>query len=201
MAYKNGKLPNSSLKKLSWCNWYVRKDIAPGIERMNRAFKAEFGINLPVTFGYRNYETQLRFFRRWGYPRANYPGHSNHGWGLALDIGGLGGVTGKKYKWLKARKGLYGLVQQPWYVRHEPWHWNITPGKDRSGGGTAVAKRTVWGYSKPSKGTAKARRRNLLHIRKKGYKLTYVEKRLVAGVLWLITKAGTWYRASAFKIK
>lgn len=201
---KNGKLAKGMLKLLSWCPdkpmYYVRADVWAGIERLNKAFKAEFGHNLPINYAYRSYAEQLALYRKFGYPRANYPGNSNHGWALAVDIGGLGGTSGKKYKWLKARKGLYGLVQQAWYVRHEPWHWNIKPGKDRSGGGTAVAKRTAWGYSKPSTGTAKQRRKNLLHIRKKGYKLTYVEKRLVNGILWLITKAGTWYRASAFGI-
>jgi len=62
----------------------ILRDVLPYWVEFADAYKAEFGHNVPINSSYRPYETQVDFVQQ-GKPAA-YPGTSNHGWGLALDI-------------------------------------------------------------------------------------------------------------------
>ena len=99
--------------------------------------------------GYRNYATQERIFREryttvnngtpgrlwngryWykkpGVAAAAVPGTSNHGWGLAVDLGeerdgdtGTESVDAGTVAWLVANAHTYGYSAE---LQSEPWHW------------------------------------------------------------------------------
>ena len=53
---------------------------------MSQAYRRVFGTNICVTDSYRSYTEQVRVFRQRP-SLAAVPGTSNHGWGLALDLG------------------------------------------------------------------------------------------------------------------
>ena len=50
------------------------------------AYVAYFGQLVPINASYRTYAGQVRMRDKYGAGMAAYPGTSNHGWGLALDI-------------------------------------------------------------------------------------------------------------------
>lgn len=143
MALLNGRLPGNMLTALSWApHRRMRSDAADALERLNAAFRAAWGHNLTINDGYRDYATQVDFRSRTqlppSHPRylrfASLPGTSEHGWGLAVDFGGLGGFDGAKYKWMQANAGRFGYYQPPQYQRGgrypEPWHWEYNALRD-----------------------------------------------------------------------
>lgn len=54
--------------------------------RMDTAFAKVFGYHITVEEGYRSLYWQKHWYAQYGAPRAAYPGTSNHGMGLAVDI-------------------------------------------------------------------------------------------------------------------
>lgn len=104
---------------------------------------------------YRNYETQERIFREryrtydtgsgerkwwlsqwwWRLPNvaaAAVPGTSNHGWGLAVDIGeerdgdsGVESIDDNTVQWLIDHAHLYGFSAE---IQSEKWHWRYFAG-------------------------------------------------------------------------
>ena len=61
---------------------------------------------------------------------AAVPGTSNHGWGLALDLGG--GVQDygtAQYEWMRANAPAFGFDNPEWAraggSKNEPWHWEF----------------------------------------------------------------------------
>lgn len=62
----------------------ILRDVLPHWQEFADAYKAEFGHDVPLNSSYRNYEGQVGIIHA-GLNGA-YPGQSNHGWGLALDI-------------------------------------------------------------------------------------------------------------------
>lgn len=72
---------------------------------MNNAFRAEFGYDLPINDGYRDYAGQVEAKAIYG-DEAAEPGTSNHGWALAIDVGDRSHYrlrfSHPIYLWLKA---------------------------------------------------------------------------------------------------
>jgi hypothetical protein len=136
MAVKNGKIPTTSLVQTS-DGEYLIAHAAASYQRLNAEFTVAFGRHLGITSGYRTYAKQVELFKRLGYPRANYPGRSNHGLGIAADFGSGVAVYGSvEHKWMDTvgrRHGWIPLWQSVGLKRNtfEPWHWVHVPSRDR----------------------------------------------------------------------
>jgi muramidase (phage lysozyme) len=86
---------------------------------------AKDNISWSVTDSYRTYKEQEDVARRKGiFGRgglAAVPGRSNHGWGLALDLGGgANNPRSPQHIWLQQNASKFGFVNN---VPGEPWHW------------------------------------------------------------------------------
>lgn len=84
---------------------------------MNAQFRSEFGYDLPINDGYRDYANQVK--ARGGHGSGAAPaGTSNPGWAMAIDIGDRShvriGHSNPIYLWLKANAGRYGWAHSDW---------------------------------------------------------------------------------------
>jgi len=137
MLLTNGKLPSLVLRAIPWAtSQYVRFDILDNLIALNKAFRGVFGYNLTVNEGYRTYARQQDYYADppSGVGTAARPGTSNHGWGLAIDFGNLGGKYGKPYLWMLANAPKFGFVNPLWARDgvgvEEPWHWESNKAKN-----------------------------------------------------------------------
>lgn len=73
-------------------------------------------------------------------PYAATPGTSNHGLGLALDLGSnINVAASAEHKWMDSAAKTFGW-ENPWWAKDnnpangqfEPWHWEYSAAKDRS---------------------------------------------------------------------
>lgn len=132
----NGRIPGYLLVSVPWDRAkLVAWDVLASLVALNRAFFEAFGENLIVNEGYRDYATQVEYKARTYLPptdprrlgSAATPGTSVHGWGLAVDLGRLGGFTGAKYLWLVRNAGRFRFFHPAQYGQGsrtpEPWHW------------------------------------------------------------------------------
>lgn len=130
----SGFIPTKALVKIEGGNHFMKPDAAKAYKAMQRAAK-QAGVNFSVTDSYRDYDTQVRL-KKEKPTLAATPGHSNHGWGLALDINvGDGTMSNATYKWLVANGKKFGFKQP---MDYEPWHWEY-------GGGFAAPATRVKG--------------------------------------------------------
>ncbi|MBV9213911.1 MAG: D-alanyl-D-alanine carboxypeptidase family protein, partial [Actinobacteria bacterium] len=95
LAYENGQLPQSALRPI-----YIPNNTAFLAIRAARQWNTmrlcaiQDGLEMypepspwhPAATAYRTYDEQVALYNEYGYPRAAYPGTSNHGWGLAVDV-------------------------------------------------------------------------------------------------------------------
>lgn len=127
----NGEVPEDWLCKIGVGNHKLRSDAAVSFAKMNAAFKKDTGKELAVTDSYRSLESQISVAeRKPGF--AARPGTSNHGWGIALDLGGgTQDGSGVQYEWLVANGEKYGWENPGWAQRnsYELWHWEYVPGR------------------------------------------------------------------------
>ncbi|GAB2461818.1 M15 family metallopeptidase [Xylanimonas ulmi] len=130
-GYGNGQIPASVLRELPWApGESLRADAAVQLERLNEAFFARFGTHLDVVDSYRSYAAQVATKRARGFWAA-VPGTSNHGWGVAVDLGGsVARFGGEGYAWLAEHAAAFGWVNPDWArpggSKPEPWHWEYT---------------------------------------------------------------------------
>jgi hypothetical protein len=123
----------------------LRCDAAEALARLNEVFRAEHGTDLPVGGTYRTYAEQVRLKAAKG-GLAAHPGTSHHGWGVAVDFSGFGGVgqfDSPLYRWMVAHGPAYGWVHPAAMGPggsgpHEPWHWEFA-GAGRAAGPAAAA--------------------------------------------------------------
>ncbi|MFD7024074.1 D-alanyl-D-alanine carboxypeptidase family protein [Promicromonospora sukumoe] len=124
----NGRLGPAQLAQLPFAPGHaVRSDVVSGLTDLNAAFAAEFGVNLTVSSSYRTYAEQEALYDP-SSKTAAPPGCSNHGTGLAVDLGGGAETFGSpQYEWLRANGEAYGWVHPPFAEpsgrNPEPWHW------------------------------------------------------------------------------
>ncbi len=127
----NGRIPMSALCSVGFDDAVrLRCDAAVALERLNTAHRARFGTDLQVQSSYRDYDSQVATKHVRG-DLAAEPGTSNHGRGLAVDLGGTGSVgqfDSPKYLWLKQHAGELGWHHPPSMEPggsgpQEPWHW------------------------------------------------------------------------------
>lgn len=124
-GYTNGRIPASALAHpQSAPRALFRPDAAAAFDRLNAAYKARFGVSITVTDSYRDYPSQVRTKAAKGRMAAT-PGTSNHGWGLAADIG----LNEAQYQWMRANAPKYGWDNPPWArpggSKVEKWHWEM----------------------------------------------------------------------------
>lgn len=122
----NGRLSISELTPIG-SGHYLRFDAAQAYLRMVAAARAD-NISWTITDSYRDFDTQVRLAEEKGlYSQgglAAAPGTSNHGWGLAVDLGGGANRNGTpQNNWLRANAARFGFTTIP----REPWHWQYNP--------------------------------------------------------------------------
>ncbi len=125
-GYSNGLIPASALCSIIG-GGRLRPDAAVAFNKMSQAYAKAFGHAICVTDSYRSYSGQVSVYRRKP-SLAAVPGTSNHGWGLAVDLGcGIQNYGSAQYRWMTQHAGAYGWVHPAWAVRNpfEPWHWEF----------------------------------------------------------------------------
>jgi len=138
-GYQNGKLPDNVLCALPFAPGHrLRCDAAASVVMLNSAFQARFGRAIPVTDSYRTLEAQVRLSITKPTLAAR-PGTSQHGWGLALDLGSpISTGLSAEYYWLRENGPQYGWDNPEWArltgSKPEPWHFEFFAG---GAGGTS----------------------------------------------------------------
>ncbi len=125
-GYADGFIPSSQLCTITG-GGRLRADAAAAFDRMSQAYKQAFGANICVTDSYRSYTEQVRVFRQRP-SLAAVPGTSNHGWGLAVDLGcGVQSSRSAQYRWMVNNASRFGWVHPTWALHDpfEPWHWEF----------------------------------------------------------------------------
>ncbi|MPZ89593.1 MAG: peptidase M15 [Nitriliruptorales bacterium] len=134
-GHTNGRIPSSLLCRVERGDHRLRCDAATALLALDAAFREEFNETLRVTDTYRSYDGQVRTRGRWCQQRMCYkaaiPGTSNHGWGLAIDIGsGVNSFGTPQHEWMRQNAGQFGWIHPLWAQQGgsnpEPWHWEFT---------------------------------------------------------------------------
>lgn len=124
--FNNGRIPFKAMAPIMGS--YLRGDAAASLRKMAHAAKQD-GVNITLTGGYRDYATQVRLKAQKG-DLAATPGQSNHGWGLAIDIG-----EGEQRNWVAKHGRKYGWAVLP----SESWHFDFMGWDGKVPGGTIAA--------------------------------------------------------------
>jgi D-alanyl-D-alanine carboxypeptidase len=129
---ENGQIPGDALSELKFAEGEeLRTDAARQLERLDNAYRAQFGEHLTIRDSYRSYESQVAVKASRG-SMAAVPGYSNHGWGVAVDInGGVESFGTAQYEWLRENGPKFGWDNPDWARagarKPEAWHWEYTP--------------------------------------------------------------------------
>ncbi len=100
---------------------------------LSLAYQEHFGTDIVITDSYRSYAAQVSVRR--SKPRlAAVPGTSEHGWGLAVDLGGGVQNSDEHYAWLIENAPKHGWDHPAWARKggsgpYEPWHWEYVAGE------------------------------------------------------------------------
>jgi LAS superfamily LD-carboxypeptidase LdcB len=127
-GYQNGQIPTGELCELSFASGEtLRCDAAQQLERLDSAYRARFGRHMDINDSYRSYAAQVATAASRGYLAA-VPGYSNHGWAVALDLGGGVQRFGTaQHEWLRAHGPAFGWRNPAWAQadgrKPEAWHW------------------------------------------------------------------------------
>ncbi|NHT19600.1 M15 family metallopeptidase [Cellulomonas sp. IC4_254] len=111
----------------------LRCDAVVALVALNEQFRADHGTDLPVGSTYRTYAEQAALKSAKG-GLAAPAGLSHHGWGVAVDFAGFGGVgqfDSPLYAWMVAHGPAAGWEHPAWAGPGgsgplEPWHWEYT---------------------------------------------------------------------------
>jgi hypothetical protein len=127
-GFGNGQIPADVLCEVSFApGEQLRCDADHQFEALNAKYREAFGTDISVTDSYRSYDSQVATKASRGYFAA-VPGTSNHGWGLALDLGGgIQDYGTAQYEWMRANAPAFGFDNPEWAraggAKNEPWHW------------------------------------------------------------------------------
>ncbi|MFD6444608.1 D-alanyl-D-alanine carboxypeptidase family protein [Promicromonospora sp. NPDC060204] len=130
LEYANGRIPASVLCPLDFAPAHrLRCDAAERLSALNEEFEQEFGYPIPITDSYRPYVQQVAVAAAKPHLAA-IPGTSNHGWGLAVDLGSpISGGASAQYVWLRVHGPDYGWDNPSWArlggSKPEPWHFEF----------------------------------------------------------------------------
>jgi len=137
----NGRLNTSGLVDVGGGK-LLRADAARAWVALVAAAFAATGIRLTLTEGYRTYARQVYLYALYKSGLGNVaakPGTSNHGLGVAVDMGNYGSV--RMWAWLSSNAPRYGWSWAQGKASGEAWHWVYVVG----GSATAGAIGTVIG--------------------------------------------------------
>lgn len=130
-AYSNGLLPSEALCAIPWDTRYqLHCSTIDNFSRLNEAYKAEFGTDMPILSGYRPLADQYAVNADSPNMTA-IPGTSNHGWGLAVDFDWdvFDSWDAPEVKWMIENGPRYGWRHPSalnWNTdRPEPWHYEF----------------------------------------------------------------------------
>ncbi|GAB2498476.1 hypothetical protein GCM10027063_42520 [Promicromonospora xylanilytica] len=129
-GYANGRIPAAVLCPLEFAPGHMlRCDAAERLTALNEQFEQEFGYPIPITDSYRSYELQVAVASAKPHLAA-IPGTSNHGWGIAVDLGNpIAGGNSAEYVWLRVHGPDYGWDNPSWAQlggsKPEPWHFEF----------------------------------------------------------------------------
>ncbi|WP_245873519.1 D-alanyl-D-alanine carboxypeptidase family protein [Brevibacterium ihuae] len=132
-GHENGRIPAVAMCPLAVAPGHrLRCDAARAFDALASAYADEFGRPVSVTDSYRDYETQVVLKRRKGRMAAT-PGTSNHGWGLAVDLGGgINSFGTVQHEWMRSNGPRFGWIHPSWARSGgslpEPWHWEFRAG-------------------------------------------------------------------------
>lgn len=127
-GHSNGRIPAVALCPLDRAAGHrLRCDAARSFDELSDAYRQRFGQPISVTDSYRDYQTQVILKRRKGRMAAT-PGKSNHGWGLAVDLGGgINRFGTVQHEWMRSNAPRFGWVHPSWARQSgslpEAWHW------------------------------------------------------------------------------
>ncbi|MFD2796925.1 D-alanyl-D-alanine carboxypeptidase family protein [Promicromonospora vindobonensis] len=129
-GYANGRIPADVLCPLEFAPGHMlRCDAAERLAALSDEFEKEFGYPIPLTDSYRPFAMQVAV--KGTKPHlAAIPGTSNHGWGLAIDLGDpIAGGSSPEYVWLRLHAPDYGWDNPSWAqlggAKPEPWHFEF----------------------------------------------------------------------------
>lgn len=149
IGFSNGDLRNATgVFRSNGRAFNLRPAAAGALTEANKSFRGRFGIDIPVNEAHRSIDTQWYYWDLYQAGKGNlaaYPGNSNHGWGLAIDVDIL---SGEQLAWLKQNLPLCGW----WWAggtfgQVEDWHYefdgrNTSSAKmleyERVGGGSII---------------------------------------------------------------
>lgn len=126
-GYNNGEIPSSAMTYTKRTGQGHPLAVQAWTELMAEGDKAGFDFSGQF---YRSFAGQVALSTGAG---VKIPGHSNHGWGLAIDVTVLVGGSSKydtpEYKWLQANGPRFGFLNPPWGqkggTKPEAWHWEF----------------------------------------------------------------------------
>lgn len=131
-GWDNGNIPLGALCPIPWYpTQYLRCDATAALTELNTNYRTVFGHDLCITDAYRSYARQVTLRTELG-PIAAPPGTSNHGWGLALDLGcGINRFGTGQHVWMRTYAPTTGWHHPTWAHDgkdiEEPWHWEYHP--------------------------------------------------------------------------
>lgn len=119
LAYGNGRIPASALSTVGNTGHRLWAPAASSLQSLLQAAQRD-GVQISITDSYRSYAEQVDLAQRKGlYSQgglAAKPGTSDHGWGIAVDLG----LDAKAQSWMRANAARFGFVED---TPREPWHW------------------------------------------------------------------------------
>lgn len=130
-TYTNGHIPQGVLCAIDFDKAErLRCDAARQLERLNEAYRAEFGEDIVVGNSYRSYASQEATKATKGWLAAT-PGRSQHGWGVAVDLSGRAANDGTpEHEWIVEHGPELGWSNPDWAraggEKPEPWHFEYT---------------------------------------------------------------------------
>ncbi|GAB2471375.1 M15 family metallopeptidase [Xylanimonas ulmi] len=134
-GYQNGQILAASLCPIATATGQQATcDAVAAFANLNAAYRQTFGRDITVTDSYRSYADQVAIKVAKGNLAAT-PGYSNHGWGLAFDLGGgIDDYDSEQYAWMKANGSRFAFFHPTWaepespdFTKAEPWHWQFVP--------------------------------------------------------------------------
>ena len=157
-GYQNGSMPDDRMMSFDGCT--LERDAAYMYALLMEAAE-EDGVSLSYEDCYRSYSSQAAAYnsrcpvietptfgvdpltgasvqtgvksgRSCSGPPTARPGHSNHGWGRAVDFTdgyGVLGCSDATFRWMQGNAHRFGWVHPDWahcgMSTQEPWHWEF----------------------------------------------------------------------------
>lgn len=123
----NGQIPDTDLCLVPGTGQRLRSDAAAAWFALAAAYAKEFGHMPRITDSYRSLEVQQELIKRKPTLAAK-PGTSNHGLGIAVDLGdGIERVDTVQHTWMLTNAPRFGWTNPAWAQpggsKLEPWHW------------------------------------------------------------------------------